>query len=278
MIRRIDAWTRFDRWGPSANPLTAHLLRQRVRLSLRAMLWWAFGLGLAGLAIRTWTVLHATQRAGSLWDFVVLSASWALTLFAPLIATAIAAYGSARRTQPERFELIYLTPLSNHALLRAQVFAAVHQARWLWLAMIALMPYLIIHTLALWLAAHVETRYTEEFNENTYQTVIRPTLVALAVLLGLWSTTLLGATVGVWLGRFRRAPWMATLGAPLVTGLFMVTPLILFIILPLLLVEAAWDDNGYAMFAFFWLPVIMIGVPLVCAALLIEYMAHVWRR
>ncbi len=61
LITTIDARTGFDRWGPDANPLVRRIKRQPTRVSLRAGLWLAFVIGIAGL----WPGVRNVQRITS---------------------------------------------------------------------------------------------------------------------------------------------------------------------------------------------------------------------
>jgi hypothetical protein len=223
LIGTIDSRTRFARWGPDANPLIVQLKRQPTRLSLRAMLWLAFGLGMLGLAAATGSTLYAPGSRLSGAEQTVFVAGWAVYLAAPFITAAAAAWGTRRAVRVDHYEVIWLTPLPNIALVRAHVFAALYRVRYMLGGLIALMPFLVaevFHT-ELVLQAHLYY-YTPQ--PPTYWDGVGVALLALCVALGLWGFIVLGAAIGVRMALLGRDTSMAVAGSLAMTGGAMLGP------------------------------------------------------
>jgi hypothetical protein len=223
LISAIDAWTGFDRWGPDTNPLMAQLKRQPSRLSLRALLWLAFGLGILGLAAATGITVYASASDLSTAERIVTVSGWAFYLAAPFITAAGAASGTRRAVRVDHYEVIWLTPLSNTTLVRAHVFAALYRARYMLGGLVALMPFLIVEVFHAQVALQAHL-YFYAPDPPTYWEGVVPALLALVVVMGLWGLVFLGAAIGVRMALLRRDPHMAVVAALALTGGSMLCP------------------------------------------------------
>lgn len=225
LIAYVDARTGFDRWGPHANPLIARELRRTGQLSLRECLWLAFGSGLLGLAIRTLRTLTAASDV-TLSDGLILVTIWVFEIIMPYIVAIQSAAWTYRTVRLERFELVWIMPLSNLAVVWALMFTALYRLRYALVAVIALMPYLVIEMFRLfvmWGAFLIHYQYDPPSRSD----IITPTLYSLVIVCGLWGMNVLAAAVGVQAAMYRRHTSIAILVAPVSVLMIMVCPAIL---------------------------------------------------
>jgi hypothetical protein len=220
MITQIDTLTGFDRWGPRANPLIRQTLRRETRLSLRAALWIAFGIGLAGLAISTWQTLRATTDDLSNLDWILLLVGWPFVAFTPFAVSFAAALNTRRAIVPERFELVHLTPLPNESIVWALIFEALYGLRYALIAVVGIMPVLVIKTFHVLILfdLHMQNRFRPYYS-GTYvppaqANITTATLIALGLIVGAWGLTLLGAAVGIRSAILGRRTEIAIAAAP----------------------------------------------------------------
>jgi hypothetical protein len=223
LIGAIDTRTRFARWGPDGNPLIVQLKRQPTRLSLRALLWLAFGLGMLGLAGATASTLYAPGSRLSGAEQTVFVAGWAAYLAAPFITAAGAAWGTRRAVRVDHYEVIWLTPLSNIALVRAHVFAALYRVRTMLGGLIALMPFLVVEVFHTELVLQARLYYYAP-QPPTYWDGVGSALLALCVAVGLWGLVFLGAAIGVRTALLGRDAGMAVVASLALTGGSMLCP------------------------------------------------------
>jgi hypothetical protein len=223
LIAAIDARTHFARWGPDANPLIVQLKRQPTRLSLRATLWLAFGLGMIGLITATGITVYASASDLSSAERIVTISGWTLYLAAPFITAVGAAAGTRRAVRVDHYEVIWLTPLPNTTLVRAHAFAALYRVRYLLAALVALMPFLVVEVFhaELVLQAHL---YYYAPQPPTYWDGVGSALLALYVALGLWGLIFLGAAIGVHMALLSRDAGMAVVASLAMTGGTMLCP------------------------------------------------------
>jgi hypothetical protein len=217
LIGAIDARTGFDRRGPDANPLIIQLKRQPTRLSLRATLWLAFGLGMIGLAAATGITFYTSASDLSSAERIVTVSGWALYLAAPFITAVGAAAGTRRAVRVDHYEVIWLTPLSNITLVRAHAFAALYRVRYMLAALVTLMPFLVVEVFhaEVVLQAHLHYYMAQP---PTYWDGVGAALLALFVAVGLWGLIFLGAAIGVRMALLGRGSGMAVVASLAMTG------------------------------------------------------------
>ncbi|MBN1678932.1 MAG: hypothetical protein JW966_01485 [Anaerolineae bacterium] len=219
MLRWIDRVTRFHTWGPEANPVIGRLMRREGRPRLRVLLWPAFGLGVAGALLSARAVLLARTTHMDLLSSLLLLMGWLFTLLAPLLATVVATTLTIRNTCDDPYDLLRLTPLSEQSFVWAYVFAALVALRLVFFVLVVLMPVMVIRQVFLVLSVHVFFFDLSANNagygvygvwdEPTRWDIIVPTLLMLAVILGLWGLNLLGIAAGVRSALLRRSSGMA---------------------------------------------------------------------
>jgi hypothetical protein len=231
-IAWVDARARFREWGPRTNPLIVRLLRRPAFLTLRESLWLSFGLGLLALAYGTYAVLHATSDSMPLFDTMLFITGWLLTGLAPLITASAGVLITAREIRPDPYDLLRLTPLPGATLVRAYVFTTLYRLRYLYVALVALMPVLVVRVFFLLIVLYktMQDIYTGAYwYGNTYEIqppawyqIVLPTLAVLGVIIGLWGMNLLAAAWGVRaaLERSINPAWTAT-STPMAIGAVM---------------------------------------------------------
>jgi hypothetical protein len=192
----------------------------------------------------------------------------------PYIVAILSAASTRRAVQPEQFELVQITPLSNPAVVCALVFTALYRVRYALVAVIALMPFLVIEMLRLfvmWGALMVHYHYDSPSRGD----IITPTLYALVIVCGLWGMNVLAAAVGVQAAMVRRHTSMAILVAPFSILMIMLCPAILCTgFAPALSPDNALIRQGMLLG-------VLLGIvfgPYVLTYSLIHTTANVWRR
>ena len=229
LITTIDARTGFDRWGPDANPLIQRIKRQPARVSLRAGLWLAFVIGLAGL----WPGVRNIQRVNSYnlsdAESIIVMIGWPLYFISPFAATFLTAMGTRRALAPERFETLHVTPLSNVSMVSAFAYIALYRLRHIFLPLIAFMPFFIaenfIFVIKISSFFAIEYGYGPGYGRLTYWGNVGAVLLEVAFLLGLLHMNLLAAAVGVHTALKRRSLALALFAAPSTLLLVMLSPL-----------------------------------------------------
>jgi len=170
--------------NPAANPLIAQVLRQDRRasqgLSLRACLWLAFGLGMAGLFAATGHALTTSSDTIGIGPGLILTAGWLFHVVMPLIMASAAAAFTRRTMQAGDFALLHMTPISNDTLVRAFVFTALYRMRYVLALMVALMPFLVVETFLLFITIETAVLYYYSTNTPNYWEIVTPTLTATA--------------------------------------------------------------------------------------------------
>ena len=236
LITAIDARTGFDRWGPDANPLIRRVKRQPVRLSLRAGLWLAFVIGLAGMWPGVQNVQHITSHNMSDAEAIIVMMGWPLYFVTPFATAFMTAMGTRRALAPERFETLYVTPLSNFSIVSALVYTALYRLRTIFLLLIAFMPLFIIMNFAV--VVKISSFFAIEYNgyggnygHLTYWGNVGAVLLEMAFLLGLLHMNVLAAAVGVHTGLKRRSLALALFAAPSTLLLVMLSPLFSCVVL-----------------------------------------------
>ncbi|MBN1565931.1 MAG: hypothetical protein JXA10_18970 [Anaerolineae bacterium] len=217
----IDRLTRFDRWGPRANPLIRLTLQRETRLSLRSALWLAFGIGLAGLALSTWQIMHTTTDNLADLEWILVVFGWVFVVATPFGVAFSAALNTRRAIVPERFELVQITTLCNEDVVWALIFEALHGLRYALIGLVGIMPLLVIKVFhwRMVFELQYQNRFRGYYGGQNYAApsaseIIMPTLLALGLLLAVWGLTLLGAAVGVRSALLSRRTEMAIAVAP----------------------------------------------------------------
>jgi hypothetical protein len=229
LITTIDARTGFDRWGPDANPLVRRVKRQSARLSLRAGLWLAVGIGLAGLWPGVRNALRITTYNMSDAEAIIVMIGWPLYFVSPFATAFLAAMGTRRALALEHFETLCVTPLSNFSLVSALVYTALYRLRTIFLLLIAFMPLFIVENFAVVVKIStfyaVEYSYGGSYDTPTYWGNAGAVLLEVAFLLGLLHMNVLAAAVGVHTALKRRSLALTPFAAPTTLLLIMLSPL-----------------------------------------------------
>lgn len=283
VIATVDTATRFDEWGPDANPVIAHRQRQltRQRITLRWPLWFAFIVGMLGLALSTWDVLtvRGEDDANELALFICL-VGWIMLVVSPIFSATSAARHTRHAMRPERFDLLYVTPLSNEALVWSQVFGAILHVRRQYAILIALMPLMVVYTFYLKLELVNKERYIFSFWNYVpatpdYWDVVGPTLWAMAIQVGFWGLNLLATVFGVRMAIFRSNTIMAQLTALGGLVLVLLSPCVCFWC-------TLWMAGGYngclAGLIAYVFPVVFLVGSWIAACTMMRDTALIWRR
>lgn len=278
----VDKATGFKRWGPDANPVIRHVKfqDQRTRISLRRAIWAGFLLGMAGLVWSTWDVLtlRGLNDVGTGIALINVLA-WIMLLASPIAAATGAARHTSRSLRGERFDLVYITPLDNLALVRALVFDAFYQSRRWFAIMMALLPFMTVYVFYYFLEVDYAVYNYYYYNTDTpgYWDIVGPTLWVLAIMLGLWGFTLLGVVFGVRMGIFRANAFNSVLVALVGMTLTLLSPCVCFYAIiwtidDMLMAEWLGDVLVYVV------PVVFMITPWVLAWQVIRHTAWIWRR
>ncbi len=229
LITTIDARTGFDRWGPDVNPLVRRIKRQPTRVSLRAGLWLAFVIGIAGLWPGVRNVQRITSYDLSTAESIIVMMGWPLYFVSPFAGTFLTAMGTRRALAPERFETLHVTPLSNVSMVSAFVYTALYRLRHIFLLLIAFMPFFVVENFifAIKISSFfaIEYGYGAGYGRLTYWGNVGAVLLEVAFLLGLLHMNLLAAAVGVHTALKRRSLALALFAAPSTLLLVMLSPL-----------------------------------------------------
>jgi hypothetical protein len=279
LITTIDARTGFDRWGPDANPLVRRAKRQPARLSLRAGLWLAVGIGLVGV----WPGVRNVQRITTYnlndAEAIIVMMGWPLYFVTPFATAFLTAMGTRRALAPEQFETLSVTPLSNFSIVAALVYTALYRLRAIFLALIAFMPLFIIMNFAVVVKIStffaVEYSYGGSYDTPTYWGSVGAVLFEVAFLLGLLHMNMLAAAVGVHAALKRRSLALALFAAPTTLLLFMLSPLFSCVLLSVPDIEIS--DTLLRMLAVIIALVLMLA-PGPVAYSFMQRTAEQWRR
>lgn len=122
------------------NPVAHRLTRQHRWPSLRLTFWLGFALGLLSLTISMWALLHLREN---LLNFLLLGA-WGVMLISPMLIAPMAAFMTGRDLKGDKYELLYITSLSDEKLVQGYILAALYRLRGLIVAGVGLMPALVI--------------------------------------------------------------------------------------------------------------------------------------
>jgi hypothetical protein len=280
VIGWVDRLTRFERWGPCANPLIRRTLRQKTPLTLRRSLWIAFGIGLAGLAISVWQLLHATSDNISNLDWILMVFVWPFLVVTPFAFSLTAALQTRRAMVAERFELVQLTALSNETIVWALMFDALYGLRYALIGVVGLMPLLVIKTFHLLIVFDLQRQnrfsyyYVGDYTPPTTSEIVVPTLLTLGLIIGVWGLTLLGVAIGVRSAVQRRHTETAIAVAPFALLSIMIGQCMCVGAVPTLLADqsgSAWDMMLIVLIG-------MIPVPYVLVFHTMWTTAYHWQR
>jgi hypothetical protein len=235
LIATIDARTGFDQWGPDTNPLIRRIKRQPVRISLRTGLWLTAVIGLIGIWPGVLNALHATTYDLSDPEAIIVLIGWPLYFVSPFATALLTSIGTRRALAPERFEMLYVTPLSNFNIVLALVYTSLYRLRNTFLLLIALMPLFIIVNFAFVVKIStffaVEYGYGGSYDAPTYWGNVGAVLLEIAFLLGLLHMNVLAAAVGVHAALKRRTLALTLFAAPSTLLLVMLSPLLSCLVL-----------------------------------------------
>ena len=120
------------------NPMIAHLQRRAAtdRLSIGRLLWWVFGGGLLLLVGSVWAVQNSYFR---LMDGAWLLA-WAVSFGVPMATAGTAALLTVRDIQSGPFDLLYMSQLSDEAIVGGYVALSLYRVRPLIALVMAILP------------------------------------------------------------------------------------------------------------------------------------------
>jgi hypothetical protein len=280
LIATIDTRTGFDRWGPEANPLIRQIKRQPVRVSLRAGLWLAVVIGLVGIWPGVRNALHATTYNLSDPEAIVVMMGWPLYFVSPFATAFLAAIGTKRMLAPERFETLYVTPLSNLSIVAAFVYATLYRLRTIFLLLIAFMPLFIVMNFAFVVKIStffaVEYSYGGSYDTPTYWGNVGAVLLEIAFLLGLLHMNVLAAAVGVHSALKRRSLALTLFAAPSTLLLAMLSPLMSCLVV-MAVPDIEIDDALLTALAVIVALVLMVA-PGPVAYRFMQHTAAQWRR
>jgi hypothetical protein len=277
LIAGIDTRTGFDRWGPDTNPVIRRLKRQETRLSLRAGLWLAFGLGIVGLWFGARLALRVNTYDIGTIDMIVLVFGWLAYFALPFATTILAAVTTRRALVPARFETLHLTPLPNMTLLWSFVYMTLYRLRHVCLLLLALMPFFIVENFIF--VIKISSFFSIEYSNAgtpTYWGNVSPVLLALAFLLGLWNMNVLAAAVGVRTALKRRTLAVALFAAPSLLLLLMLSPIICCMTLTAM--PSAGLSDTLLTILFIIIPLVLMIAPYPVAASFIHRTAEQWQR
>ena len=213
------------------NPLVERLTRRGRWPSVRAALWLAFGLGLAGLAVTTRATLRMESVQPDLSSTILLALVWLVTILSPPITSVVAIILVSRDASSEMYELLRLTTLSKAVLVKGYVFAALHRVRVLLALVVGLMPALTVGMLQVSILVAVifysimldYSVYLQEDELYRISSGIDPaymtgqSLACMAIAIGLWGLNWPAAALGVGLALRWRGRVIVTIIAPMVT-------------------------------------------------------------
>ncbi len=212
------------------NPLMERLARRGRWPSVRAALWLAFGLGLAGLAVTTRATLRMESDQLDLSSTILLALAWLVTILSPPITSVVATILVSRDASSEMYELLRLATLSEAVLVKGYVFAALHRVRVLLALVVGLMPALAVGMVQVGILVAVilysiMLDYYAYFQDELYRIssgidpacVTVPALACMAIAIGLWGLNWPAAALGVGLALRWRGRIIATIIAPMIT-------------------------------------------------------------
>jgi len=221
------------------NPVFKRLTRRSKGPSTRVVLWLAFGSGVALLVLSAWALLdvvtHAEWRqlyAGGNWvrwqiklrnGPLTYARNFALfvTFSSPLITAIAAAQLAARDASHNHYDLVRSSAIPAARMLWGYVLAALHRVRVLLGLLAAVLPLIAIGTL--YRALQTKVFFTLLNGLTVWRRdVFAPTLLAVALTVGLWGINLLAAAWGVGVGLRSRNP----VSSALIAGLAMLAVLL----------------------------------------------------
>ncbi len=248
--------------------------RQPQRFSLRELVWVAFAVGLAATLVLTWGTLRYADPEFPFAEALLIMIGGGLFLAMPFVTTAWAVILTRRSTAPVMFDVIWTTPLTNQALVRAHVFAVLYRLRALVLTLCVLVPVLTLEAFRLMMVIHAQM-HAYGSGAPDYWDVVGPALLALIGLIGLIGLTFLGITVGVRAGLLRLQSGMAVVSSASALMSVLVCPCVCCWFAPELVLPSAVHTN-IALLAV--LAAVGAYVPYLLAAGMMVSTARQWER
>jgi len=253
------------------NPLVERLARRGRWPSVRAALWLAFGLGLAGLAVATRATLRMESDQLDISSTILLALAWLVTILSPPVTAVVATILVSRDASSEMYELLRLATLSEAVLVKGHVFAALHRVRALLALVVGLMPALVVGMVQVSILVAVifysimldYSVYLQEDELYRISSGIDPAyvtgqaLACMAIAIGLWGLNWPAAALGVGLALRWRGRVTVTIIAPMVT---LLVTLLIAISLPVFVLLTSEE-----MFMSYWgqpQVAIMLAIPL----------------
>lgn len=277
-INRIDMLANGRAWGLHAYPLLVREERRHRRRTLRWSLRLGLSVGAVGLVLSTLLIRFAPPPEVGLWGGIALMLAWLVMFIAPLQISSTTARLMRTTLRAEHYDLIYITPLSNRALVRSHFLAGLHRGRAALFWQFALMPLLTVFAFYLIVLDYAPSYYgTVYYTSSTalipapgYWQVVGPTLVVGAMLVGLWGMSLLGAALSVRESLLRRQSWLAPLTSSIVAFVVFFLPCGVFTRIALV---PTWSDPARVLVG-----VLMATVPYWLTLGVLEMTARNWRR
>ena len=200
----------------TSNPMITLWLQRKMWLTLRRTLWLGFALGLVSVWINTTTLMNKREFSLSPGLLLMFMMGWALASLVPFGISLLAMTDARIQIRPERWELIYMTPLSNRRLVRALVFHALFRQRLMLLTLVALLPFMVLPLLDFALVSDSLYTYTPSAPPSRTGT-ITSMFVALSIAGLLWGMNGVGAAFGVRMALLRKSAALGACAAPLLT-------------------------------------------------------------
>jgi len=254
------------------NPLVERLTRRGRWPSVRAALWLAFGLGLAGLAVTTLATLRMESDQLDLSSTILLALAWLVTILSPPITSIVAIILVSRDASSEMYELLHLTTLSEAVLVKGYVFATLHRVRVLLALLVGLMPALAVGMVQVSILVAVifysmMLNYSAYLQDELYRIssgidpayVTGPALACMAIAIGLWGLNWPAAALGVGLALRWRGRVIVTIIAPMVT---LLVTLLIAISLSVLVMLLTSDDMSRSYWGQPYYGAIMLAISL----------------
>jgi hypothetical protein len=173
--------------------------------------------------------------------------------------------------------MVYLTPLSNRALVWAHVFTALYRMRYVYVIVVGLMPFMIVKAFHMYLSVDATT-HAYYYHRPSYWDAVGPTLGTLAVVLGLWGMNLLAAAVGVMRALLQRSIGLAVVAAPVMVLMITICPWVCCLATLLTMSPPDLVSLLNCRFLPVTVPLVLMVAPYVLMVIFMEHTDVSWQR